>query len=358
MPHNWIFCVLRLGHNDGMNWIWLSWLIMSSSVGAFALNCTKINNEIPEMGPLRSQRVTEQDKYLKINVNGKQVSNKIGWCFAYAAADLVSYKLKKRVSAADIAINYDIYAYGQKSGTYNKLLEIKEEGLPDHAIRIMNGPAQGFCSEELIKSDNFQNLGEMDSMFQVFRHTSQAHLQKMPHACTRGEAVAVSMLTKLNFEQISAITSQYSTDRVKKWAELTQKACEGQRIRLPDNTSLLDMDLRHNSRSSMMLTIETELEAGNIALASYNYARLPMKSPFIDWIPKDLRFNAYHASTIVGREIDPETGKCVYKIRNTWGDKCFDVPDSPAQGCKNGYLYVSRDDLEDALTGVTWFKDF
>src|SRR5687768_14647529 len=81
--------------------------ILHSAAFSADANCSDKNNEIPEMGQLRNQRVTNQKENLYFEENGRKLRNSVGWCYAYAAADLVSFKLKRKVSAADIAINYN-----------------------------------------------------------------------------------------------------------------------------------------------------------------------------------------------------------------------------------------------------------
>ena len=332
----------------------------TASVARAELKCSHKNNEIPEMGPLRSQRASDQGKYLHFAENGKKIYNSVGWCYAFASADLVSHKLKKRVSAADIGINFNHFVGSKNaSGLTTGVREetgMLEGGQQEKAVAATNDQARGFCPEEVLKSDTFGNYAQNDSLLQSLRLTSNLHRERHDMECTVGTTAAGKMLTQLKLPEIAAITSRFEGDQTRKWYELAQANCKGKRIKLPRGTKVSHLKKKAGV-DKLQYEMDNQLERGNVATVSFDLAHLPLTSGFWNKMPHSIRmaFSVHHALTLVGRELDPNTGQCVYKFRNSWGSVCNDKNDWNA-GCKDGYLYVPRDEMKYALEDITWLE--
>jgi hypothetical protein len=322
--------------------------------------CSKKNNETPEMGPLRSQRAADQGKHLYFKEDGKGIRNSVGWCYAFATADLVSHKLKRRVSAADIGINYNHFVGSKdpsgKTAGLRKEMGMYEGGIEHEALHATNHRAKGFCPEEVLKSDGYGTYAQNDSLLQSLRLTSNVHRDRHQAECTFSTTAAGKILTQLKVGDVAAITEKFENDQTRKWYELAQANCKGKRIKLPDGTKIRRLQ-KKDGFERRLAEMDSQLERDSVATVAFDLAHLPLSSPYWNKMPHSMRmaFSVDHALTVVGREIDPATGKCMYKFRNSWGTVCNEKEDWNA-GCKNGYLYVPRDEMKHALGQVTWLE--
>jgi hypothetical protein len=165
------------------------------------------------------------------------------------------------------------------------------------------------------------------------------------------ESFAQSEIFRIFTATIAAITSKYADKQVTKWAALVDKACDGKRLKLPATTNpqnLRDPGEISDTTGALTSKIDAELDAGNIASIDYHTLKVPRKlgrTPVLEGGDPD----DAHVSTLVGRELDPLTGQCMYKIRNSWGNACGDFA-----RCKGGYFSVTRETLKKMIFGVTW----
>lgn len=95
----------------------------------------------PQMGPIANQDGT-------------------GWCYAYAAADIVSFKLKKKISPIDIALQNHKYEDGRNQTAINKATlrgsQLGSGGYPDLSILTAQLEAKGFCPDEKISTNDLK----------------------------------------------------------------------------------------------------------------------------------------------------------------------------------------------------------
>lgn len=91
-----------------------------------------------------------------------------GWCYAHAAGDLLSFKLKQKVSAPAIAMSRSLIHFGEKT------IEDSSGGLVGFAIdRALN---DGICFEK-----NFPYQG--DRLVKLYKKNPKQFMNKMNHAC-------------------------------------------------------------------------------------------------------------------------------------------------------------------------------
>ena len=60
-----------------------------------------------------------------------------------------------------------------------------------------------------------------------------------------------------------------------------------------------------------------------------------------------------HASTIVGRRRNPLSGKCQYKIRDSFGESCVQYKSSYRKNCERGQVWVNSQELLEHSQDVT-----
>lgn len=108
------------------------------------------------------------------------------------------------------------------------------------------------------------------------------------------------------------------------------------------NTGLYNQDVT----DEFIRTIDEQLEKGSIVGISYLASILYSE----DSLLKDTA----HASSIVDRRFSEKSGQCEYLIRNSHGKSCS--PYSKKLDCKDGQIWLPKDQLHQAIYGVTYVE--
>jgi len=102
-----------------------------------------------------------------------------------------------------------------------------------------------------------------------------------------------------------------------------------------------------NKAKDLISEIDDKLKDGNIIGISY-HANI-LDGPF------GILGQDNHASSIVGREFNYNTGKCEYILRNSWGSKNCTSPDDPYP-CIDGHYWIPEENLSRAIYGVQYVE--
>ena len=304
----------------------------------------------PQMGPVRNQ-------------------DSIGWCGNFVAADLISFRLGKRLSAADVAVSYNSDHQGLQRffGSRDSQLE---GSFVDEAVNA--SLAKGVCLERDFPSESFGNdetlLKQMQAV-ESFTHRVQAQnvrsrLDAMDAATSIGlsaevddpppaptEAFKVNecdlsdnpyrrLLPSISPRQIADILERTSPART--MTALNELACQGRRIRpwpLPVAVNKINRD----NKESLKL-IDSVLNSRRPVGISYQIFQF-------EWSRNPDRKS--HGSSVVARRFNPENGRCEYLVRNNWGTSCGSYPPKDYK-CEAGNFWVTQGQLLNSLNSVTY----
>lgn len=312
----------------------ITFLLASSVYAKEAKDCSMIDNRDDSLKDIRDQ-------------------GDVGWCYAYAAADLLSYKLKKKISAVDLA-----YIYNQENPDQQKTREkhhevYKKSKNPADYLEtdIDSGDAKdaidytkkyGACEEKYVPSDDKDTLDLSDSLKEL-QQLKQA-MKDHPFECRALNGYSQGFQRYPNMNVMDLLNVAYTAHQKNLMFSEDLKACEGHRIdisQLKTNIYYIDPDDQKHSEDNVMNAIDYGLEHGNIAAASYKFAMLEKRGS------KD---PDTHESIVVGREYNYRTKQCEYLVRNSFGsakDK-----ESPVKN-KDGYYLVPENKLRKFLISVT-----
>lgn len=287
------------------------------------------------------------------------------WCFAYAAADLISQRVGDFVSAVDIATQYylndpaalasvaepalqdylrvypeflrDVLWARQQSLTntaYRRFpgVSAADGGFEQLAVLLANG--RGLCSEARLPSTNGYS-GQMLKRLRHYVHTSLRN-QRM----SRDEAIL-----RANAE----------------WMQSVDRACERVKSPVPFIpvsgywAANLDEYRRYMSQGRLY-----PQDAGRDLLGRLNYAlnngrvvAIGYDADLIADFGNDDEI-AGHASVIVGRNLIG--GQCHYLLRNSWGASCEGYRPGFKERCRAGHLWISEAELIKATFSVTFLR--
>ncbi|KYG63323.1 hypothetical protein AZI85_04635 [Bdellovibrio bacteriovorus] len=341
-------------------------LILAMASTAYAgENCSTVDYR-KELGPNRDQ-------------------GELSWCFAYTSADLISQRVKTRVSATDIASTFiladpykleestqpevknylqenpEIYTRLQgirlaSAGKYDPEHILRKEGLmdtggqEDAAIILAN--TKGMCTEKNFPSTESHQTKFFSQITKLYKKRNEAHVKQNNCGLFQSQADFTSAVV----DPFSvAITSVYEDER--------DRRCQRKPWPVPlvpvmtkFGDSLEEYETRikkgeinkDDGAKKLFATIDHALENGRIAGIGYNAYSL--------MAPEEGEDNKHgdHSSVIAARKMI--AGKCQYLIRNTWGSDCSIYYAKFHKRCEKGNVWVTKEELKESLYSVVYMK--
>lgn len=332
--------------------------------------------EVQSIQANREQKCTTVENRLS-SLPVRDQSDK-GWCFAYTAADMLSYKLGKNVSALDLALNSFEYSR-LKVRDWNRIGELYSDQFdPNNPITNGDGGSvfQSFLSTELIGgvcleenlssySGDAQELSEILNFFNgdlsFFKNSISEAMQENPEEFSSIVCRAVgegfnSLFPGDNMQDLERAIADPEAKDI--FLAIARKRCQGRRqafdfdyvsVGFAGPSAGNDVESKPTSQEGFSATIDEALDAGAIAGIFYN--PIFMVRAEVD----DAQARVFsHASTVVGRKWNSEKKSCEYLIRNSWGSTCDHYNNDVK--CEAGNIWVSEAQLEKATRGVQYIK--
>lgn len=249
----------------------------------------------PKMGPIRDQ-------------------DGVGSCFAYAAANMISYVLGKRVSATDI--------YAQNAVAWKGRFEVFYGGLTDIAINASK--MKGFCLEENFSDSDLGTPKDIATLLVDLEKNNwigKIEYQDKPLFDKTGVYCSPnsSLKSLFPFQSIDQLTrdnkyvlNDLATQRI-------DIAC-APRVHLKE-------DMWSVAASPTIENVEKNLNLDRPLMGSLNIINAT---------------EGQHAVTIAGRQWNKERGVCEYIVRNSWGKGTCTPIRSELRCDKDGDLYIDR----------------
>ncbi len=318
--------------------------------------CSSVDNRKPPLVEIRNGKIIDRPRD----------QDSIGWCYAFAAADLISHKIGKKVSAIDVANAYNNGSVKDFLGFDETSMEGGFTGAAANTIL-----AKGLCLESQLPSDDYRfssdsNLEKeyqkVEKLYEQFRNrTSEpgrlfgrntlegrkyneaANSFEQDLACNKLEGEINVLFPTLSTGDFMKIIKEASSanDLVDK---LVAKSCKK---RISNNLNLeFESDSFLTSTNSMVTTIDKKLEDGDILGLSYRSDTLS------DLLEHET--NSRHASLIVARKFNETTGSCEYLIRNSWGNSPGGT--DPRTRSSGGNHWMPEEYLRQTMDGINYVK--
>lgn len=265
-------------------------------------SCTSVDMR-KDLGPPRSQDST-------------------GWCVSFSVADMVSYKLKKRVSAADVAISY----YKNDAWDILRQIGITEDqfagGLTTGAFRAAKN--NGFCLEKDFPSEDNSGAGYANRLNEV--DNLGRKIIRENGNCDEFVKKAAQMFPNATTKDMRDILEHSYRDEYFK--KLVDKTCK-KRI----DGKNLDMNFFiKTTQSSFGKKIDELLSTDKPVEISYSGALLSNDQTRLG--------TSDHSSLLVGRRFNPQSGQCEYLLRNSWGTSCGYYDSN--YSCEKGNVWIPK----------------
>jgi hypothetical protein len=283
-----------------------------------------------------------------------------GWCYAYAASDLVTFHLAKNNPAALQSQNgravpreaqlispvsaLSSYRAQKGKGTFSETLD---GGFIDDFMSQFSNPKKRICLENEVNSSNVSGASERTSLSVSIAMNNledlynKLNLQNdsshdQAHLCSAWNDGFSQVFPGLDFDDFQKIFGDIKSEGGSSFDMINamiENSCKNpvQIGRLPE---VKQMKKRDNP-TAFLQEINRQLEQGNIVGVKYN----------LDFLEKnDADENAegsQHWSSIVGRRC--VNGKSQFLIRNSFGTDCETYLDK--NNCEEGNVWVPEETL-------------
>lgn len=287
----------------------------------------------------KEQKSCEQEYDYRSQLGPLRNQGNLYWCFAYASADLFSYKLGKEVSATDIAIKHYNSGLDNLQKFFGKDTTDFRGGYTSEALKetIING----VCLEKNFKSDNSNLIMAKKRLASIEAFKDQSAISPInTNKCLQEYSSALAIFPKVKLKDFTDIMQKSDINYIE---NLADKSCEP-RVKLDQYKAISQTGDPQNPEESMQMfnTIDQQLENKNIVLINYNASILKPNS------------QNNHSSTVVGRKYNKEKKQCEYLIRNSWGASCKEY--QIGIRCENGYIWMPKAELAKTLYRINYLE--
>ncbi len=298
---------------------------------------------------------------------------KFGWCFDTAAADILSYKLGKRVSAVHLASRYydkhpgdvDTEPGMPEKGKINVLPNpnypfqgtIRQQyafydlsgGQPEDAVRA--GLERGLCLEKEV------GVGENDvisinyfKQFELLMEAVKKSSCEDRNPLLENPANVAMIQQLLPGKNLADIYNIFqNSERTNLFEKLIEKSCTPVEFdkRLKVNIVKIDRKNvydpgRFKKTLEFIESIDRQLDKRNPILIGINGQVLRTNELVYP--------RASHAVNLIGRRYNKSKERCEYLVRNTWGKDCsYKAPD---YDCKDGALWIPKGTLASSIDSI------
>jgi len=284
--------------------------------------------------------------------------DKVSWCFAFTAADLLAYKYQvPRISAAEIAISYNNHrvptAFKFIIDLFAKKRNIDRYTMPHVTgfveVALRRAMNKGFCNETDLSSEYLKKVtyNTEDGSEQISKEKlkkSFLEIAALRINIQKGIYTVNSIPYYYQFKNVSKETFfnvLAMSKRKKVWNDLRQLTCT-------DRTYEKQTKVKaYISGRRVFKKINTQLEEDNIVAIDYSAnilrdadAKTPLKK--------------LHTSPIVGRRFNDDANTCEYLIRDSHGTDCS-IYDS-RYACENGNVWIAENRIYKNLLRIVYIK--
>lgn len=283
-------------------------------------SCTDIDLRNSALGPPRNQ-------------------GSMYWCSSFAAADMLSYKIGKRISALDVAIQY-YDQFGYKYNEKGSEIKLYEQSYGDTPINVMAALEKGLCLEKDLPSDDYSNIELYDLLKKIDSFYTQYNDIENISCSGDIEADLNKIFPELQFEEFIKIVENVQSTSF--FNELADASCK--RRFKPKRKYKTKLFEREDTKPEKLLDIiNKQLSKKNIMSIGYDGRMLTGDEKI--WA---------HDSTIVGRRFNETTKQCEYLIRNSYGSGCGGY--NARFDCDKGNIYVPEAEIKKWILDIAYLQ--
>jgi hypothetical protein len=273
------------------------------------------------------------------------------WCYAYVTADLLSFELGKRVSAADIAFSYN--DWNKRYTSKKKHSEMLTGGNPAAAAEVVLD--KGMCLENDLHSDLYlipgKQLTPQNILEGIERNKDLWDRERNGAGLCENFLSAREMFTNVDAKTYAEIILR--SKNLETVSNLRDATCKGKRVKMRERlegVATFGYEVQNGPIQKKMPTVEEQqrrmLSRLDQVLRSKPVAAI-VSAPFVG-MPVS---KGGHVVTVVGRKFNKETLKCEYQIRDS-NEIC-----PPGFRCEKDARWTTEDNLLKNLTQINYLRE-
>ena len=208
--------------------------------------CSTVDLRGPDLGPVRNQ-------------------DTVGWCFAFTAADLISYRLKKKISAVDVSILF-----------YKEMAEMPRDAILSNTNggesmgATYDAMKNGLCLESDFPSEDYIIPNKMGkniqvSLVDILKNIESIHDEKLTQVSDCQLGAIPKLFNNLNVNDIKNILSRVDKSSFEMILELQKQNCKE---RFNPN---IKIKMRGGLKSGFDTLAEMDAQLNKSNHVSYNY---------------------------------------------------------------------------------------
>lgn len=285
-----------------------------------------------------------------------------GNCYAYAAADLLSFYYKKRISAQHLTVHFNLSdSKDLESLQQGKAYSELHGGYTKEAIEF--GLKSGLCSEEDFPSEIHSSSSKPFEYYQYLKKAEtqvgeiQNRWKNNPQSAHQLDSCEADLLKKFfpqaSFEDLIDAVEKATSGRVLE--VLNFKACQGKLIGFDPSQPIPQIRDQDWGSFRTLQDVDQAVQTIDAQLKAHRPVSLVYDFGDVDGT-QDVQI---HSSVIIGRQFDPKTKTCQYLIRNSHGNSCSLDKKYPYGKCDPvhpGNFWIDEAILRKSVTGVTYLE--
>ena len=275
------------------------------------------------------------------------------WCFAHAASDLLQfqYRISEQISAADIAISYSETDISKAITNLKKIFGNRNKTPAETGfikIAIDNILNQGYCPESALPSEKWLKVDRNGNQTEIEITQAISEIADIQEKIQRKDYKGPNELPwYFKFENINQETffnTLLSTSKKNIFTRLKDIACFYTRKPFPnlELNPVFKLKSKNNLQSiHQMLDNRTPVTIDFFGDVLRNYKN-----------PKK-RINELHTVLVYGRKFDSEKNKCMFLIKDSYGEQCNKY--DKLIECEKGNLWLAEDKIFNSMTSSLIF---
>ena len=289
-------------------------------------------------------------------INYVRNQKEIAWCYAFTAADMLGHTFKtgEKISAADVALNYNETGVGRfarwldrtviNRNDQNSRNEAHQTGF--NKIALNQAMKEGHCPERIFPSEAWTQLTRVGDSWEkkVVSLQVAMHAIKALHE-NRTTLTAENLPYYFSFKNITPqnFVELIQTKRlVNFYNSLRLLACKDDRKEF-DHRWKVKMVFRNKN---IFWRVGEQLGLGRIVGLDYDSRILVNREQ------RGVSLARLHTSAIVGRRWHKESQTCQLLVRDSYGDQCAKY--DPTYDCEGGKVWLRESQLYPNLTSIVY----
>lgn len=334
---------------------------------ALSFNTSFANEYKIQQADCSSTDVRDHHPQLRELFSTPRDQDSIGWCYGFAAADLLSVEAGRPVSASHVSAIFNksvaksfLWKIGYGLGNFfmeNSFETVYEGGYVDKAIKEAMKESSVCTEDDMPFSRRYpDDLYRLIRRIEGIKRSVHDRSMSSEKACESLENVLNDTFFDSQAEKEKLILSLLENDLNIVLSEMMDEQCKDKRIALSKKkiknytkpnkaSSHTDRYNNHNDSQDVekyLKTINGLLDKGKPLGISYNVKHITS-------------YSGLHASVVTARRWNSVQGRCEYKIRNSWGTGCGSYKTDIDCEYNEGSFWVSDEKfykMADTLTAI------